>query len=214
MLLRGWSELSNGLWRGSRDVTVEIVHDTLECTICIHNTLEATSDPLPCSALTDDARLFHNCANIPPTSGPACLAVRGLLPPSHVCTLHLGRVSASPISILVSSLPSRPSSPLLKRHRHIRPALPRILLIHNIMPTRHLPRPEVVLTREALGIHLGLARVGGARLLHSLGDEGCQLQNYNCQSEYRTVALPAEWKVLRSHIPQRSSSRAPDTHMS
>lgn len=43
------------------------------------------------------------------------------------------------------------------------------------MPARHLPRPEIVLARQALGVDFGLAGVGGASLLDCFGDEGRQL---------------------------------------
>ena len=43
------------------------------------------------------------------------------------------------------------------------------------MPTGHLPRAQVVLAGEALGVDLGLSGIGGARALDCFGDEGCQL---------------------------------------
>jgi hypothetical protein len=43
------------------------------------------------------------------------------------------------------------------------------------MATRHLPRAQVVLASEALGVDLGLSGVGGACALDCLGDEGSQL---------------------------------------
>lgn len=68
------------------------------------------------------------------------------------------------------------SSLLLERHRHVWSPLDRFFFIHNIMSTCYLPRPQIVFTREALGVHLSLARVGSACLLDCFSDERRQLQ--------------------------------------
>lgn len=109
-------------------------------------------------------------------------------------------ISACSPSLAFVALSSR-RPPFLERHRHVRPCLARLLLIHDIVPAGHLPRAQVVLAGEALGVHLGLPGVGGARLLHCFRDEGRQLQHTKKSAQ-------SSRKVFPPKINARSASLA------
>jgi hypothetical protein len=91
------------------------------------------------------------------------------------CALCLfSRTAVSPPSCAHAS--SRLGRPLLlERGRHVL-ALPRSCLRHFVVASRQLPRREIVLAREALGVVFEAPGARLARLLGALGDKGRQLQ--------------------------------------